>query len=661
MSRSRTAAVLLTASLLAAPAALGACARPRGTLAEVATPRAKADRMLTIGDYESAVAFYDQALEDEPGSVVVVEKLATARRMAAQSRAVRAIDAAARGDADEARSHLAKAEIYDASATVVRRARAQLDGILQAAGAAKSLREDARALLVTDPDRARDLLAKARRLDPKDAEIVRLLREATLRAGAQRAAGRAGEAWRAGKRSIAIRELRGAHFGGEPVADADLVRVTIENDLLRETVTGTELDALRDARRVSIQVGVSGSVVRTLRDRLITALQHAATDLLNKRRPAVAALLETEALRLGAQIPTPGLDAVADRAQTRIAIAAFADGTNGDVDGLRLARALAARIESDARGGGASLTVLPPSQDGDRVLAAYPRALRLTGEVVSARVAEGPRNTIVRRIKLQDGVRIETNPALAIVLTEIRALAQRREGIEERVADAQEELDRLNDIPFVRRPTDTRIGQGRAAYEITLARAESRVNNLERRAKSLVQQEAAARRRASAIPPRRETPMFGEYPFETLEFRKVATVTVRLRLTSGDETLLDAAITGSVQHDETIAPALPEIDLPEDPDETPDDAEMARAAAEHFAVVASGSVRDAAERAARRFLLDARAAEKAGRAVEAAEAYALYLLSTAEISSPRRADAARALFDLAGIRVPLRTGAKELE
>jgi hypothetical protein len=88
---------------------------------------------------------------------------------------------------------------------------------------------------------------------------------------------------------------------------------------------------------------------------------------------------------------------------------------------------------------------------------------------------------------------------------------------------------------------------------------------------------------------------------------------------------------------------------------------MARRAADHFATVAAGRIRESAERAARRFLVDARRAEQSGRKKEAAEAYALYLLSTAEVSSPRRADAARALYELAEVRVPLRTGVGELE
>lgn len=667
MTSRRTAALLLTAGVLCTPGLLSACAGSGAgtttseTLADLETPIAKADRMLRSGDYESAVAYYDQALEDAPGSMVVEEKLATAKRMAAQSRAVRAIDAASRGKSDEARGHLKKAEIYDINAPVVRRARSQLGDVLRAAGEATGLKEDARAYMEPDPQHARDLLSRARRLDDKDPEIVSMLREATLRTEASRAAGRAAEAWRAGRRSVAVRELSGARFAGEPVVAAEIARTEIEGDLLEETVVGADVETLRDARRISIEIGLSGPVMRTLRQRLVTALQSRSTEFLDDGRPAVAALLETECLRLGTKIPTPALDAIADRAQIRIAVAPFSDATGGDVDGLRLARALSARLETDARGGGAAFAILHPAADQERLLAAYPRALRLTGEARSARVSESPRNTIVRKVPLEEGVRIETNPALAVIIAEIGVLEDRRTAAEEKVADAQTIVDRLNDIPVARRQTGEFIGEGRASYELALARAESRLTNLKRREKSLAQQAAAARRRAASLPQRRETALFGEYPLETLQFKKVAEVTVRVRMVAGDDVLLDADITGSTHHDEVVAPGLPEIGLAEDPDDTPDDAAMARAAADHFATVAAGRIRDSAERAARRFLLDARAAEKSGRAAEAAEAYALYLLSTAEVSSPRRADAARALFDLAKIRVPLRTGVGDLE
>ncbi len=397
--------------------------------------------------------------------------------------------------------------------------------------------------------------------------------------------------------------------------------------------------------------------MRTIRDRLVAALTAEAGRLLEANRPAVAALLETECLRLGVAIATPAVDAVTKRAQIHIAIAAFDDATGGDGDGLRLARELAARLRADARGGGAALGVIDPGPGHERLAAAYPRALRLTGTARAARVAEGPRNTIVRHVPVKVDAVMETNPAAVRAEADLRQTETRLEALRELVADAQEELGRLEEIPFVRGPSGRRVRQGQAQFELRLARAESRVANLQRREGALAAEENAARERLLVIPQQRSVPVFGEHPLEVVELRKVAKITVRLRLVAGDKTLLDADVTGTAAHDEVIAPAFPEAGIEEDPDDTPDDAAMARDAAAHFAVVAAGRIRAAAEQAARRFLVDARAAERAGRAAEAAEGYALYLLSTAEVASPRRADAARALFDLGGVRVPLRTGA----
>ena len=62
--------------------------------------------------------------------------------------------------------------------------------------------------------------------------------------------------------------------------------------------------------------------------------------------------------------------------------------------------------------------------------------------------------------------------------------------------------------------------------------------------------------------------------------------------------------------------------------------------------------------AARRFLRQGREAERQGRRDAAAEAYALYLLATPDTPSPQRADAARAVEELTGVHVVLRTGAE---
>lgn len=650
------------ALVLCALALLPGCAGPGGasgasSAAFDTDDGSEADRLLAVGDFENAARLYRDALQRDPDSPVLREKLRTAERSAAQLRAAQALDAAVKGDADAAHRHLAAAESYAPDAPIVRRTRQQLDDVLKAAFRARELAQQAEPLLEIEPEAAQDLLAEARRLDPKNPRIVQRLREATLRAEAARAAKRAEEAWDRGDRETALRDLEGAQFGGKPVGQAHALRVRIESDLLRETLDA-ELDVLRAARRTSIEASLSSSAVRTIRDRLVAALTDRSSGLLAQDRPALAALYETECLRLGVAIDTPALDAVTQRAQIHVAVAPFEDGTGGDVDGLRLARDLAARLVADARGGGAAIGVLEPGPDQEKLLAAYPRALRLTGRALDARVAEGPRNTILRRVPVKVDRRLEPNPEALHAEVEHREADAKLTAVRGLVADAQEELDRLESVAFQRGPSGRRISQGQAHYEIAISRAESKLANLRRREKDLADVETAARERLLATPRQIEVPVWGERQVEVLEFKKVASVRVHLRLAAGDETLLEADVTGSAVHDELIAPEIPDADLPADPDQTPDDAAMARDAAAHFATVAAGRIREAAEQAARRFLLDARTAEQAGRKEEAAEGYALYLLSTAEVASPHRADAARALYDLVGVRVPLRTGAE---
>ena len=654
----RCAALFCAILLLSACAGTEGPSRDEHTTFDLAPDSGSdADRLLAVGDFEAAARLYQDALIDDPGSSVLLEKLATARRSAAQLRASQALEAASRGDSVNARRHLAAAEEYAPTAPIVRRTRAQLDDVLRAAFRATELVAQAEDLMDRDPEGSQDLLAEARRLDPKSPRIVRLLQEATLRAEAARASVRAERYWTEGDRERAVRELETAKFEGRTVSHANSVRALMEGDLMRETLDG-ELDTLRSARAISIDASLSSAAVRTIRDRLVAKLSGDAGRLIEADRPAVAALLETECLRLGVPVATPALDAVTARAQIYVAVAAFEDGTGGDVDGLRLARAVAARLVADARGGGAALGVIEPGPDQERLLAAHPRALRLTGQAIDARVSEGPRNAITRRIDVRVNSRLEPNPEAMRAEAEVNEVDARLSAVRELVADAETELARLEAAPFVRGSGGVRVGQGRVDLELSIRRAEARRDNLQRKASALSNERAAAQERLLAIPQQRDVPIYGEQTIEVLEFRKVAKVTAKLRMVAGDDVLLDSTVTGTAVHDEVVAPAVPGADLAEDPDDTPDDAAMAREAAAHFAVVAAGSIRTAAERAARRFLLDARAAERAGNPAAAAEGYALYLLSTAEVASPHRADAARALYDLAGVRVPLRTGAE---
>ena len=57
---------------------------------------------------------------------------------------------------------------------------------------------------------------------------------------------------------------------------------------------------------------------------------------------------------------------------------------------------------------------------------------------------------------------------------------------------------------------------------------------------------------------------------------------------------LVVAVTGSATHDETISAGLPSDGVPADPDDAPNDAEMARSASIRFATLAAARVRSAA-------------------------------------------------------------------
>ncbi len=667
MSQRAARTVLLAAALAAA----GACASSGvrtdrddaddGGAPEHTSYLDDGDRLMDAGDFESAARAYQRDLDAEPSSPVVAEKLLNARRRAAQVRAAQALAAAGRGDDDAARTHLATAQRYGADVPAVRRAAAELDSRLQAGTRTRDLLDAARAALVREPDEAARLLQEARELSPQDPEVVRLLREATLRSEAERAADRARAAWHDGRADDAVRELRSAQFAQRPVRGAETLRIEMEDDLLRRTASMSDLPTLRGARDVCVAAGLSAACTRTVRDRLVAALRAEASRLLQEGRPAVAALHEAECVRSGADIPTPALDAVRARAQVWIAVEPFDDATGGEVDGPRLARALADRLAADARRGGAAVGVIGPGPEQEKLLAAYPRALRLGGRVTAARVASGPRSTTARSVEVQVGSRTEANPERSAAESELAASRERLENLEKQLAAANEELAQVRSLPFRRAAGGERPGQGQVSYELAVARAQTRVKNLEREKSETEATEAAARRALSALPASREVPVMGTRNVDVTTYRKVASVTAHLRLAGAGDALFDADVTGSASHDETVAPAVPEAGLADDPDAAPDDAEMARRAADHFASVASGTLRAAAEQEARRFLDDARAAERAGRADEAAEGYALYLLATPEVATPRRADAARALQELTGVHVALRTGAPEEE
>ncbi len=611
------------------------------------------DRLLQAGDFEGAARAYERHLADEPGSPVVEEKLKTAHGRSAHAWAIQALELAAAGEAEAADALLTRAETRAPWAAAVRRARNELGDRVDQSRRSAQLRSEAEALMRSDPEAAMDRLAEARQMNPGDADLVRLLREATLRTDAQLSARRAAAAWDRGDRDVALRELSHASFAGTRVTVAEVLLARIGRDLEAEATSG-DLNTRRAARQTGVEAGLPTARRQALRELLGEALAARAGDLLATGRPATAALLEIERRRLGIDGATPALDAVRDRAQLEVAVLPFEDATGGDVDGLRLARAIVNRIVEDAGGGGLAIRAFLATDPA--VVAARPRALRLSGRVTRVRVGEGPRSRSRKMVRVQTGVREEVNPAAAEAAADLDRV-EAREAIGAReLEDARDELSELESLPHVKGPRGKRIGTARSELEIAIARAQIRVNRAQRRHDDLAGEALRARTRVSTTPTRAEIPIWGERARSIVEFRKAATLTASIQLTDGSDTLLDAPVSGSASHDEVIADALPDAGLPADPDETPDDAEMARRAAEHFAGLAAGQVRTAAIAAARHLLQDARAAERAGRTDDAAEGYAMYLLVTPEVASPQRADAARALRELAGVSVAVRTG-----
>ena len=89
----------------------------------------------------------ERLIAEVKAQAVLIEKLRTATHSAAQARAAKALEAAARGDSPDARRHLAAAESYAPDSAVVRRARAQLEDTLVAAYRATELVSEAEVLM----------------------------------------------------------------------------------------------------------------------------------------------------------------------------------------------------------------------------------------------------------------------------------------------------------------------------------------------------------------------------------------------------------------------------------------------------------------------------------------------------------------------------------
>lgn len=643
---------LAAAVLPALGGVLAACAGAAPQPAPGAQGRG--DDYLVAGAFDDAVRAYEREAATAPDSPVLREKLLTARTRAAAMHAQAAVRAADTGDVTKARAELAVAQGYAPDLPIVKDAQRSVDARAATVVKAETLRAQARAALVSDPETATRLYSEADEIAPSDdAALGKLRREAALRAEAWRSAGRAEEAWAAHDRERTVRELGAAQFSGRPVARAEGLRHRIEGELLTETSHADEA-ALRDAMRFAQDAGLQGAVAVTLRDRLVEKLLASAADLRQTHRPAVAALLEVEAKKLRPGIPTPARDSLFDAIATTILVAPFEDTTGGRVDGAHLARALRDRLVVDSLGGGMPLRV---ADDTDEARAAVPDALRLGGRVISARQTEGRVGREQKKVPYESGRKHGANPEYDDLIGKVDAAAADVRKLADEQRSAIEFLNSLGGSNSVRTPGSPHLGD--AAYETRIADAEARVNDAKFLLDAAKATELDLRQKLAATPREIDVPVMSEHVVTVTTRAKTAQLTAHVTLVSGDDTLLSEDVSAAAQHKETIADAFEPAGLAADPDETPDDTVMADLAADRFAAMATGRVRAAAEGGARRHLVAARRAEKEGRRDEAAESYALYLLSTADVATPERADAARALRELLGVQVALATGARK--
>ncbi len=659
MTRHRATCTLEAALLAAIGLVLAACA---GVPSDEETPgpgvTLTGDDYLRAGDYDAAVRAYEREGAAD-GSPVAREKLLNARTRAGAAHAAAALRAADAGDIDRARGELYRADDFAPDLPIVRDAHAKVDGRLAASAKSAELAARAKTILATDPAAAERLLAEAQAIAPAGGEgqdgVIRLRREATLRVEADRSADRAAQAWAVRDRDRTVRELTGAQIGDRPVPKTDALRRQIERDLVAETPSGDET-ALRAALAFAGEAGLHPTVVRTLRDRLVDRLVAAAHDLRETRRPATAALLEIEAKRLRGDVKTPAFDRIAAAATVTILVAPFEDATGGRVDGMRLARALRERLTIDSLGGGLPLRAV---DDTAEARSAHPGAAELTGRITAARANEGRVGREDRKVSWQTGTTRTPNSEFTALVSEIDEATSALRAAEDARNDAVKWLQAVEGMGFVKEGANPRLGS--VEYQTKLAAAQFRVDRAEEELTRAKDAEFAIRQKAAATPRDLEEPVYSDHVMTITTLVKTATITARVDLVFGGRSLLSRDITGSIQHKETVSDGFAPGGVAPDPDDTPDDAVMAEKAADRFAAAAVGLVREAAEDAALPHLVKAREDEAAGRRDEAAEGYAMYLLSTPDLVSPQRADAARALAELLGVHVALRTTPRKEE
>ncbi len=652
-SRGRAAHTLLprdarpvALTLFAGLVLLAGCASS-GNDADATAVRARmdGDRLLDAGDYVGASRAYDRQLQAAEDSPAVRERVRTARLLGAKRLADNALRFAERGESDRAMAAIEGAERLWKGHAYVRRARAQVEALAGGDARARSLRDAGRDALLDDPSGAVDLLAEAREADPNDPRTVALLREATLRSEADRAAQRAGRAWDQGERKRALRDLAVAQFGGRPVPAADALRDVIAFDVLSEAEEGDLLTAA-GALSVATRAGLRARDVRAVRSAYGTRLIAERDRLLRDGRPALAALHEVAAERSGARAGTRARTEAAERARLVIFVPPFADPT-GAVDGTAVARLTAERLAADARHGGIAISVLGPEDAG--VATAHPRALVVDAVIEQSRVGQGPHAATSRNVETRVGERLESNPAAAAAADRLKQARQDLAHVDENLAAANAELRALRASPF----SGSRRNSAES-LDLAMARARELVKALETQRAELRTEEQKARRAVVAAPPTRRVDVTESRRVKITSFRKAAVVTARVRLLDSGAVLLDERISGSAVHDERFHDGVPGADLAEDPDESPDDLGMAGLAEEHLARLVAARLRSAAAQGAGRYLTAADAALAAGRTSDATEGYALYLLVTPDVASEARERAARALRETAGFEPPVR-------
>jgi hypothetical protein len=638
------------AVLLAVALALAGCA---GSSAE--RPHVQgftADDLLAAGDFDNAARLYQREIAESGATPELSEKLANASVRAAAAHANAALRALDTGDVELAAVEVSRAESFSRGLPVVRDARAKVDARVAANSDAARLRAQAKSVMAADPAEAARLLEAADAAAPGAGDVTRLRRDATLRSEAERSVERAESAWKAGDRPRTIRELSSARVAGRPVASAEALRRRIEQELVAASSSGDEA-ALRSSLAFAQAALLDESVVALLRDRLVDRLLASARDLAGTNRPAVAALLEIEAKRLRPDAKTPSLDRLSLATTTTVLVRAFEDGTGGKVDGVRLARALRERINLDAAGGGAPLVAF---DDSDAARAEHPEALVLAGRVLDARNVVARLGQEDKKVRFRAGSRRVPNPAVETMPSRLEAAAAAARDAR-RAQEAAAEVVRTVETAS-RAPAEAGKRAPEAELKTVLESAKARAAEADARLKSAVEAEAALKEESKTMPREIDEPVWVERVVPVDMKSRIAQLSAQVTLSLGASAVFSQEINAAAEHKETVSAGLAQGGVPVDPDETPDDDAMAAKAADRFASLASGCVRAAADAGPRRKFEAAQAAERAGRRDEAAEGYATYLLSTADVVSPERADAARALGELLGVHVVLRTTAK---